>query len=65
MSSKRAGGNSKTPQEATYLAAKEPERVAKMTAALVAWKAAVATSLAGADYGGQSPEFRPKQRKSK
>jgi arylsulfatase A-like enzyme len=41
---------SKDPKETTDLAAQEPERVAKMTAALEAWKASVEKSLAGADY---------------
>jgi len=40
----------KDPKETTDLAAQEPERVAKMTAALEAWKASVEKSLAGADY---------------
>jgi arylsulfatase A-like enzyme len=38
------------PKETTDLAAQEPARVAKMTAALEAWKASVEKSLAGADY---------------
>ncbi len=42
---------SKDPKETTDLAAQQPERVAKMTAALAAWKASVEKSLAGADYG--------------
>ena len=42
---------SKDPKETTDLAAQEPARVAKMTAALEAWKASVTNSLAGADYG--------------
>ncbi len=41
---------SKDPKETTDLAAQEPERVAKMTAELDAWKASVEKSLAGADY---------------
>lgn len=41
---------SKDPKEATDLAAKEPERVAKMTAALRAWQESVDRSLGGADY---------------
>jgi arylsulfatase A-like enzyme len=41
---------SKDPKETTDLAAQEPQRVAKMTAALEAWKASVEKSLAGADY---------------
>jgi arylsulfatase A-like enzyme len=43
---------SQDPKETTDLAAREPERVAKMTAALTAWKASVEKSLAGADYTG-------------
>jgi arylsulfatase A-like enzyme len=43
---------SQDPKETTDLAAREPERVAKMTAALAAWKASVEKSLAGADYTG-------------
>jgi arylsulfatase A-like enzyme len=39
---------SKDPKETTDLAAQEPERVAKMTAALQAWKASVEKSFAGA-----------------
>ena len=41
---------SKDPKETTDLASQEPERVAKMTAELDAWKASVEKSLAGADY---------------
>lgn len=41
---------SKDPRETTDLAAQEPERVAKMTATLEAWKASVGKSLAGEDY---------------
>lgn len=43
---------SKDPKETTDLAAQQPERVAKMTAALAVWKASVEKSLAGADYPG-------------
>ncbi len=43
---------SKDPHETTDLAAKEPDRVAKMTAALTTWKASVEKSLAGEDYSG-------------
>lgn len=47
---------SKDPkEEATDLAAQEPERVAKMTAALETWKASVEKSLSGADYAA-TPE---------
>lgn len=42
---------SKDPQETTDLAAQHPERVAKMTAALDAWKSSALKSLAGEDYG--------------
>lgn len=38
------------PRETTNLAAAEPERVAKMTAALAEWKQSVKRSLAGGDY---------------
>ena len=41
---------SKDPKETTDLAAQEPERVKKMTAALEAWKESVDKSLGGADY---------------
>ena len=41
---------SKDPHETTDLAAKEPDRVAKMTAALATWKASVEKSLTGEDY---------------
>jgi hypothetical protein len=50
---------SKDPKETTDLAAKEPERVAQMKAALEAWKASVETSLAGADYSGVEPGTLP------
>ncbi len=41
----------KDPKETTDIAAQEPERVAKMSAALEAWKVSVESSLTGADYG--------------
>jgi arylsulfatase A-like enzyme len=41
---------SKDPKETTDIAAQEPDRVAKMTAALEAWKASVEKSLARGDY---------------
>lgn len=41
---------SKDPKETIDLAAQEPERVKKMTAALGAWKESVEKSLSGADY---------------
>ena len=53
---------SKDPKETTNLAAQEPERVAKMQAALEAWKASVEKSLAGADYGGQPLDASPKRK---
>ena len=40
----------KDPKETTDLAAREPERVKSMTAALDAWMTSVERSLAGADY---------------
>lgn len=40
----------KDPKETADLAAQEPERLAKMTAALEAWKSSVEKSLRGADY---------------
>ncbi len=46
---------SKDPREITNLAANQPERVAKMTAELAAWKASALRSLAGADYDGNTP----------
>ena len=41
---------SKDPKETTDLAAQEPDRVTKMSAALAAWQESVKKSLAGADY---------------
>jgi arylsulfatase A-like enzyme len=41
---------SKDPTETNNIAATQPERVAKMTAALEAWKESVEKSFAGADY---------------
>ena len=41
---------SKDPKETNDLAAQQPERVSKMTAALGAWKGSVGRSFAGADY---------------
>ncbi len=58
---------SKDPKETTDLAAQQPERVAKMTAALSAWKASVEKSLAGADYTGNDaapPPATPRNRKN-
>lgn len=42
----------KDPKETTDLAPQQPERVARMLAALEAWKASVEKSLSGADYVG-------------
>ena len=56
---------SKDPQETTDLAAQEPERVAKMTAALQAWKASVEKSFTGADYGGQPTNIGKKKKMPK
>jgi arylsulfatase A-like enzyme len=53
----------KDPKETTDLAAQEPGRVAKMTAALEAWKASVEKSLAGADYGDQAGAIVPMKKK--
>ena len=60
---------SKDSKETTDLAAQEPERVAKMTAALAAWQASVAKSLAGGDYPGNdgttpSPTLPLKKKKA-
>ena len=57
---------SKDPKETTDLAAQQPERVAKMTAMLAAWKASVEKSLAGADYTGNDaapPPVTPLRKK--
>jgi arylsulfatase A-like enzyme len=43
----------KDPKETTDLAAQQPERVAKMTAALKEWQVSVEHSLAGGDYTGE------------
>jgi hypothetical protein len=56
---------SKDPQETTDLAAMEPERVAKMSAALQTWKASVEKSLTGADYGKQTTDIGPKPKKKR
>jgi arylsulfatase A-like enzyme len=56
---------SKDPKETTNLAAQEPERVAKMTAALSTWKESVENSLRGADYGAGSAPPMPTPRKQK
>ena len=55
---------SKDPNETADLAAQEPERVAKMTAAIESWKASVEKSLAGADYA-QQPGAETLTRKEK
>lgn len=52
---------SKDPKETTDLAAQQPERVAKMTAALLAWRASVEKSLAGADYPPDAPPVKTKK----
>jgi hypothetical protein len=54
---------SKDANETTDLAAQQPERVAKMTAALAEWKASVGKSLAGADYGQQLTPPAPKKKR--
>ena len=56
---------SKDPKETTDLAAQEPERVAKMTAALHAWKASVEKSFTGSDYGGQPTGIGQKRKTEK
>ncbi len=56
---------SQDPKETKDLAKQEPERVKKMTAALVAWKASVEKSLAGEDYPKGSVVETPKKRKKK
>lgn len=56
---------SKDPKEITDLAAQQPERVAKMTAALEAWKASVENSLSGADYGTQGTGSIPMKKQKK
>ncbi len=45
---------SRDPKETTDIAAQEPERVARMTAVLAAWKESVERSLTGADYPHES-----------
>lgn len=50
---------SQDPKETTDLAAQEPERVAKMTAALEAWKASVENSLSGGDYSSLPAKKQP------
>jgi arylsulfatase A-like enzyme len=54
---------SKDPKETTDLAPQQPERVAKMTAELDAWKASVLKSLAGEDYA--QPIEPPGKKKKK
>jgi len=58
---------SKDPNETTDLAGQDPERAAKMAAALATWKASVEKSLSGADYGDGSAAVLPitKKRKQK
>ncbi len=54
---------SKDPKETTDLAAQQPDRVAKMTAALKEWQSSVDNSLAGKDYAG-SPDLAPSGKQS-
>jgi arylsulfatase A-like enzyme len=54
---------SKDPKETTDLAAQQPERVAKMTTALGAWKTSVEKSLAGGDYPGNNAAPPPNKKK--
>jgi arylsulfatase A-like enzyme len=57
---------SKDPKETVNLAAQQPERVAKMSAELAAWKTSVEKSLAGGDYAAPlSGEPAPKTKKEK
>jgi arylsulfatase A-like enzyme len=59
---------SQDPQETTDLAGQQPDRVARMTAALAAWKASVEKSLSGADYPGNEaapPPVTPPNKKKK
>jgi hypothetical protein len=51
------------PKETTDLAAREPERVAKMTATLAVWESSVEKSLAGGDYTGNNSVPPPKKKK--
>lgn len=54
------------PKETVDLAAKNPERVARMTIALQAWQASVERSLSGADYApGSAPIAPPGKPKEK
>lgn len=55
----------KDPKETTDLSAKEPERVAKMTATLQAWRTSVERSLSGADYGPGAGPFNAKKKAKK
>ena len=55
---------SKDAKETTNLAAQQPERVAKMTAALTAWKSSVEKSLTGADYGKPADGNPPPTKKA-
>ena len=71
-SKKGDGGNavllfdvSKDPKETTDLAAQQPERVAKMTAALKEWKTSVENSLAGKDYPAGTFDSTPAVKKAK
>ena len=53
------------PNETTDLVAEQPERVAKMTAALKAWKASVEGSLAGHDYAAEARAVLPSSGRKK
>jgi len=50
---------SKDPRETADLVARQPERVAKMTAELEAWQASVEKSLAGGDYPASASDPKP------
>jgi arylsulfatase A-like enzyme len=55
----------KDPKETTDLAAQQPERVAKMTAALAQWQASVERSFSGADYGAAAAPSAPAKKQAK
>jgi arylsulfatase A-like enzyme len=56
---------SKDPKESNDLAAQQPERVKKMTAALNEWRTSVRNSLAGKDYPSGSIEAEEKPQPAK
>ena len=56
---------SQDPKETADLAEQQPERVAKMTAALNEWQASVDNSLAGKDYPPDAPNVSPPGKKAK